>query len=106
MLSQLNTLTAANTFVVFICALLFTAHICLFLNVSRFQKYPLSDLNYINAGIMSALMTTTAFYTINFSSNTIKFIVLTAIGSITATVITLTLQRFINRVFHREKASG
>jgi|SRR5690606_2296717 len=106
MLSQLNTLTTENFFVVFISALLFTVHICLFFDISRFQKYPLSDLNYINAGILSALITTAAFYTVNISSMTHKVMLIAVIAFISATTITLTLQRLLNWLFHRKQKSA
>lgn len=103
MLSQLNTLTAANAFVVFICAVLFTAHICLFFDISRFQKHPLSKINYPIAAMLSALITTIAFYTIKLSSMTYKVVLLAVIGFVLATAITLTLQRFSDWIFHRNQ---
>jgi len=106
MLSQLNTLTLANAFVVFLFALLFTAHICLFFDISRFQKHPLSKLNYMNSGILSALIMTGSFYTVRLSSMTHKITLIVTIGFISATTITLTLQRFSNWIFHRKQVSA
>jgi hypothetical protein len=106
MLSQLNTLTTANAFVVFTFALLFTGHVCLFFDLSRFQKQPLSNLNYVNSGILSALITTGSFYTVRLSSMTHKMILIAAIGLLSATAITLTIQRLSNRLFNSEKTSG
>gem|GEM_PF-1542682 len=94
MLNQLNTLTTANAFVVFIYALLFTSHVCLFFDISRFQKYPLSKLNFMNSGFLSALITTGSFYAVTLSSMSHKIMLITSIGFISATAITLTLQRF------------
>lgn len=103
MLNQFNTSTITHVIEIFLYTLLYTAHICLFLNISRFQKYPLSDLNYINAGIMSALITTGAFFTIRFSSMTYEIMLIAGTGFISATAITLTLQRVANLMFKREK---
>ncbi|TDR17413.1 hypothetical protein [Marinicella litoralis] len=105
MLSQLNTLTPTNAFVVFIYALLFTVHISLIFDLSKFQKYPLSKLNFTNAGILSALITTGSFYSIRLSSMTHKFILIAVIGFISASAITLTLQKFINQLFPREQTA-
>ncbi len=106
MLSQLNTFTAADVFVVFIYAFLYTEHICLFFDISKFQKHPLSSFNYVNAGILSALITTGSFYTIRLSSVTHKLMLLAAIGFVSATAITMTLQRMSNRLFHRNVAAA
>lgn len=101
MLNQLNTLTATNAFVFFIFALLITQHLCLFFDISRFQKHPLSQLNYVNAGILSALITTAAFYTVRLSSMTHKVMLIAVIAVISATTITLTLQRVSDWLFQR-----
>jgi hypothetical protein len=106
MLSQFNTFTAANAVVVFIYALLFTGHVCLFFDLSRFQKIPLSNFNYVGSGVLSALITTGSFYVVSLASMTHKIILITAIGFISATAITLTIQRITNRVFHRKTASA
>ena len=106
MFNQLNTFNATNAIVVFIYALLFTQHVCLFVDLSRFQKYPLSHLNYMNAGLMSALVTAGCFFTLGFLSGTNKIMCVTAIGIVSATAITLTLQRLSNWVFLREKVSA
>ncbi len=103
MLSELNTFTAENAFVFFLFTLLFTQHVCLFFDISKFQKYPLSQLNYVNAGVLSALVTTASFYTIRLSSTTANFILVTVIGFISATAITLSLQKLSNLMFKREK---
>lgn len=103
MLNQLNTFNATNAVVVFIYALLFTQHVCLFFDLSRFQKYPLSQLNYVNAGLLSALITTACFFTLRFSSMTHKVMWMAAIGFVSATVITLTLQRLSGWVFPGEQ---
>ena len=107
MLSQFNTFTTANAFVVFIYALLFTGHICLFFDLSRFQKHPLSRLNYVISGVLSALITTGSFYSIRLSSMTHKIMLISATGFIAATAITLTLQRLTNSVLNpQEEASA
>jgi hypothetical protein len=106
MLSELTTLTAENAFVFFLFALLFTGHVCLFFDISKFQKYPLSHLNYVNAGILSALVTTVSFYTIRLSSTTANFILVTVIGFISATAITLSLQKLSDLMFNRENVSS
>jgi hypothetical protein len=59
----------------------------------------------VGSGILSALMTTGSFYAIKLSSMTDKIMLTAAIGFISATAITLSLQRLTNRVFHRETAS-
>jgi hypothetical protein len=101
MLNQLSTFTAANAVVVFIFAVLLTQHVCLFFDLSRFQKMPLSDLNYFNAGLLSALITTGCFFTLRLPSLTHKIVSVAAIGFLAATVITLTLQRLVNKVLKR-----
>lgn len=106
MLSELNTFTAENSFVFFLFALLFTQHVCLFFDISKFQKYPLSRLNYVIAGILSALVTTASFYTIRLSSMTANFILVTVIGFISATAITLSLQKLSDFMFNRENVSS
>ena len=106
MLSQLNTFTIEHAFEVFIFALLFTGHVCLFFDLSRFQKLPLSNLNYVGSGVLSALITTGCFYAVSLSSMTDKIVLITAIGFISATAITLTIQRISNRLFHRNKTAN
>ena len=105
MLNQLNTFSATHAVVVYIYALLFTQHICLFLDLSRFQKHPLGPLNYLNAGLLSALITAVSFFTLRFSSLTHKVMWVAVIGFVSAAVITLTLQRLSHAVFSRQKGT-
>lgn len=106
MINQLNSFNAANLFVVFINALLYTQHICLFLDLSKFQKYPLTKFNYGNAGILSAVIATVAFFSLKVSSKPHKIMWVAVIGFVSATALTLCLQRVSDSIFQSSKAAA
>ena len=97
MLNSFSTSATAHAIEIFIYALLYTGHICLFFNTAGCRTKPLSDLNYMNAVILSALITTVASYAVVFASTIRKLLLLAVIGFIATAIIPLTLQKVPKR---------
>lgn len=96
MLNQFSTSATAHAVEIFVYALLYTGHICLFFNTAGCRTKPISDLSYMSAALLSALIILIASYAVNFASTALNLMVLAVIGFIAATVITLSLQKIMN----------
>ncbi len=91
--SHASIYTAAGHFMFY---LLVTAHVCLFVDLSPWQKYPLSKLNYLIASVLAAAIPSviTSFATI--SSSSIELGVGLVSAFTLSIFITLSLQQIIN----------
>jgi len=76
--------------------LLLTSHVCLFVDSSRWQKYPVSRFNHVLASLLAALPATIISNTFNFSSTSIEVAIGISTAVILSTAITLVIQRVIN----------
>ena len=92
MFEQFQIFTLSNAFQVYLYILFFTSHICLFVDLSKFQKHPMRKLTYSLACISSAIVPTLVFYTTNFSSLIRKYTVLTVIAILFSILFSLTFQ--------------
>jgi len=91
MLSESST----NLVVNYLYYLLLTSHICLFVDLSRLQKYPASRLNHLLASMISSLVAVLFTNTISFSSAIVEVTAGIAIALSFSAAIILVIQRVV-----------
>ncbi len=79
----------------FLWYFLLTAHVCLFVDLSRFQKHPMSKLNHIIASAVSALPPLLFVRLISFPSALIKHSVGIGFAIVLSVIVSLFIQQII-----------
>lgn len=75
--------------------LVFTINVCLFVDLSPLQKYPMCKFNYALAAGISALPPFAMFQVLTFSSPWVQHIAGAAVATVASIVISLQIQKVI-----------
>lgn len=95
-MNAMNVLSSLGSFAIeFVYYLLLTAHVCLFIDVSPVQKYPMCKLNLLIASCIAALVPCVVINVTSFSSSLDKHLVGIGIAVVLSVAMALLIQRII-----------